>query len=89
MIPETKYARSGDVSIAYQVTGEIELIGEDVGGIAVHTAARVLGNAGANEVWGSRTVKDLVAGSGFEFNEQGVYTLKGITGEWRLFTVER
>jgi len=70
-------------------TGEIELIREDVGGIAVHIAARVLGKAGDNEVWVSRTVKDLVVGSGFEFNEQGVYSLKGIPGEWRLFAVER
>jgi len=70
-------------------TGEIELIGKDVGGIAVHIAARVLANAGANEVWTSRTVKDLVVGSGFRFSECGVYGLKGIPGEWRLFTVDR
>lgn len=70
-------------------TGEIELIGEDIGGIAVHIAARVLGKAGDNEICVSRTVKDLVAGSGFEFNEQGVYSLKGVPGEWRLFRVEK
>ncbi|MFQ6021870.1 MAG: adenylate/guanylate cyclase domain-containing protein [Acidiferrobacterales bacterium] len=70
-------------------TGEIDLIREDVGGIAVHIAARVSAKAGANEVWVSRTVKDLVAGSEFEFNERGVYSLKGIPGEWRLFTVEQ
>lgn len=62
-------------------TGEIELIGEDVGGIAVHITARVLGKAGDGEVWVSRTVKDLVVGSGFEFNKQGTYSLKGIPGE--------
>ena len=70
-------------------TGEIELIGQDVGGIAVHIAARVLAKADANEVWVSRTIKDLVVGSGFAFRERGIYNLKGVPGEWRLFTVER
>lgn len=69
--------------------GEIELIGEDVGGLAVHIAARVLGKAGDSEVWVSRTVKDLVVGSGFDFTEQGVYNLKRISGDWRLFSVEQ
>ena len=68
---------------------EIDLIGKDVGGIAVHIAARVMALAQANEIWVSRTVKDLVVGSGFEFSEQGVYSLKGIPEEWRLFSVER
>lgn len=70
-------------------TGEIELIGEDIGGLAVHIAARVMAKAQASEAWVSRTVKDLVVGSGFEFSEQGIYDLKGIPGEWLLFTVER
>lgn len=70
-------------------TGEVELMGDDVGGMAVHIAARVMGKAGAGEVWVSRTLKDLVVGSGFNFEEQGVYTLKGIPDEWRLFAVER
>lgn len=69
-------------------TGEIEIIGERVGGIAVHLAARVMAQAGANEVWVSRTVKDLVAGSGFEFNDHGVFELKGIPEAWRLYRVE-
>ena len=69
-------------------TGEVELIGSDVGGITVHTAARVLAEAQANEVWTSRTVKDLVAGSRFKFFERGTYTLKGVAGDWPLFTVE-
>ena len=69
-------------------TGEVELIGSDVGGITVHTAARVLAQAKANEVWTSRTVKDLVAGSRFKFSERGTYTLKGVSGDWPLFTVE-
>ena len=70
-------------------TGEIELLGDDVGGMAVHIAARVMGKAGAGEVWVSRTLKDLVVGSDFSFNEQGIYTLKGVPDEWRLFSVER
>ena len=69
-------------------TGEIELGERDVGGIAVHIAARVLAQAQANEVWVSRTVKDLVVGSGFRFSERGAHSLKGIPGEWRLFAVE-
>ena len=69
-------------------TGEIELIGDDIGGIAVHIASRVLGQAGANKVWVSRTVKDLVVGSGFDFKDEGTYKLKGVPGEWHLFAVE-
>jgi class 3 adenylate cyclase/pimeloyl-ACP methyl ester carboxylesterase len=69
-------------------TGEIELMEHDVGGIAVHLAARVMAQAQANEVWLSRTVKDLVVGSGFEFSERGVFNLKGIPGEWQLFVVQ-
>ena len=68
-------------------TGEIELIGDDIGGIAVHTAARVAAQADANAVWVSRIVRDLVAGSGLEFSERGEYDLKGIPGRWPLFTV--
>jgi class 3 adenylate cyclase len=52
------------------------LIGDDIGGIAVHTAARVAAKAQASEVWVSRTVKDLVAGSGLEFTERGAFELK-------------
>jgi class 3 adenylate cyclase len=69
-------------------TGEIELKGDDIGGIAVHIASRVLGQAGDNKIWVSRTVKDLVVGSGFDFTDQGVYNLKGVPGEWQLFAVE-
>ena len=68
-------------------TGEIELIGQDIAGIAVHAAARVAAQAGVNEVWTSRTVRDLVAGSGLEFTERGEFNLKGIPGSWPLFTV--
>jgi pimeloyl-ACP methyl ester carboxylesterase len=68
-------------------TGEIEVMGDDVGGIAVHTGARVMANAGAGEVLVSQTVKDLVAGSGIEFEDRGARELKGVPGEWRLFAV--
>lgn len=70
-------------------TGECELIGEDVGGIAVHTGARVAALAGRSEVLVTSTVKDLVAGSGLRFNDRGIQSLKGIPGEWRIFAAER
>jgi class 3 adenylate cyclase len=70
-------------------TGEVELMGEDIGGIAVHIAARVLEEAAADEVWTSRTVKDLVVGSRFKFTESGTYRFKGVAGEWPLYTVEQ
>jgi class 3 adenylate cyclase len=69
-------------------TGECEMIGDDVGGIAVHTGARVAALAGAGEVLVSSTVRDLVAGSGLRFSDRGTYPLKGIPGDWRIFTVE-
>jgi pimeloyl-ACP methyl ester carboxylesterase/class 3 adenylate cyclase len=65
--------------------GEVELMDEDVGGIAVHIAARVGALAGAGEVLVSSTVKDLVAGSGIQFVDRGAKQLKGISDEWRLF----
>jgi class 3 adenylate cyclase len=68
-------------------TGEVELMGEDVGGIAVHIGARVSALAGSGEVLVSSTVKDLVAGSGIEFEDRGAHELKGVPGEWRLFAV--
>jgi class 3 adenylate cyclase len=67
--------------------GEVEVMGEDIGGIAVHMAARVMALSEANEVWTSRTVKDLVTGSKFRFLERGAHTLKGIPGEWPLYSV--
>lgn len=69
-------------------TGEIELRGDDIGGIGVHIAARVSGLAGAGEVLASRTVVDLVVGSGIEFEDRGEHELKGVPGTWRLFVVE-
>lgn len=68
--------------------GEIELRGDDVGGIAVHLAARVMGLASAGEVLVSRTVKDLVAGSGLRFEDRGVQTLKGIPETWQIYAAE-
>ncbi len=67
--------------------GEVELMGEDVGGIAVHIAARVGALAAGGEVLVSSTVKDLVAGSGIQFADRGAKQLKGIPDEWRLFAV--
>jgi class 3 adenylate cyclase len=67
-------------------TGEIELMGEHVRGIAVHIGARVAAAAMPGHVLVSATVRDLVAGSGIEFDERGVFTLKGVPGEWRLFS---
>jgi class 3 adenylate cyclase len=69
-------------------TGECELRGPDVGGVAVHIGARVAARAGADEVLVSSTVKDLVFGSGIEFADRGAHELKGVPGEWRLYAVE-
>ena len=70
-------------------TGECEVMGDRVGGIAVHIGARVAALAAPGEVLVSSTVKDLVAGSGLEFEDRGTHLLKGIPGEWRLFSVQR
>jgi class 3 adenylate cyclase len=69
-------------------TGEVELAGEAVRGIAVHTGARVAAQAGAGEVLVSQTVKDLVAGSGIQLEDRGTRELKGIPGEWRLYAAK-
>ena len=68
-------------------TGECELIGDDVGGLAVHIGARVAHAAGPGEVLVSSTVKDLVVGSGIAFEDRGTHELKGVPDEWRLFAV--
>ncbi|MCI0635726.1 MAG: adenylate/guanylate cyclase domain-containing protein [Actinobacteria bacterium] len=68
-------------------TGEVELVGDDVRGIAVHIGARVSALAGAGEVLVSRTVADLVAGSGIELVERGEHELKGVPGPWSLYSV--
>jgi class 3 adenylate cyclase len=66
-------------------TGECEVRGNDLGGLAVHIAARVGAMADPGEVMVSRTVKDLVAGSGIEFVDRGEHELKGVPGTWKLF----
>jgi class 3 adenylate cyclase len=68
-------------------TGECEVIGDDLGGVAVHVAARVGTEAGSGEVLVSGTVKDLVMGSGIDLVDRGAHKLKGVPGEWRLFAV--
>ena len=68
-------------------TGECEVRGDDIGGIAVHIGARVSALAGPNDVLVSSTLRDLVIGSGLEFEERGAHDLKGVPGEWCLFAV--
>lgn len=68
-------------------TGEVEVVGEDVAGLSVHIGARIAALAEGGEVLVSRTVKDLVVGSGFEFADRGVYPLKGIPDEWQVYAV--
>ena len=69
-------------------TGEVELRGEDIGGIAVHVAQRVASLAGSDEVCTSGTVKDLVFGSGISFEDRGEHELKGVPDRWRVFVVQ-
>jgi class 3 adenylate cyclase len=68
-------------------TGEVEIRGEDIGGIAVHIGARISALAGPNDVLVSSTLRDLVIGSGLVFDDCGAHQLKGVPGEWRLFAV--
>jgi class 3 adenylate cyclase/pimeloyl-ACP methyl ester carboxylesterase len=70
-------------------TGEVEVLADDIAGVAVHLGARVSAAAGAGEVLVSSTVRDLVAGSGIEFEDRGEHELKGVPGSWRLFAVAR
>jgi class 3 adenylate cyclase len=69
-------------------TGECELLDADIGGIAVHIAARILGQAGAGEILVSRTVRDLVVGSGTGFEDRGSVELRGVPGTWQLLAVD-
>jgi class 3 adenylate cyclase len=68
-------------------TGEIELREDDITGIAVHIGQRVSALAASGEILVSRTVTDLVAGSGLEFNDRGEHELKGVPGRWQLYAV--
>lgn len=70
-------------------TGECELLGDDIGGIAVHIAARILGQAGPGDIVVSRTVRDLVVGSGTGFEDRGNVELRGVPGKWDLLAVTR
>jgi class 3 adenylate cyclase len=69
--------------------GEVEVRGDDIGGMAVHIAARIEASAEPREVLVSRTVVDLIVGSGIETTDRGERVLEGVPGEWRLFAVER
>ena len=68
-------------------TGECELRGADIGGLAVHIAARVNALAAPSQILVSSTIKDLVVGSGISFAEYGEHTLRGVPGSWQLFAV--
>jgi class 3 adenylate cyclase len=82
-------ARKLDIEIRAGLhTGEVELAGLDLRGIAVHIGARVAALASPGEVLVSSTVKDLVAGSGIQFEDRGTHSLKGVPGEWRLWAVK-
>jgi class 3 adenylate cyclase len=70
-------------------TGECELFENDVGGIAVHIAARILGHAGRSDILVSRTVRDLVVGSGTGFDDRGNVELRGVPGTWQLLAIDR
>lgn len=86
-IRETARSEFGLELRAGMHTGEVELMGDDIGGIAVHIAARVLANAGPGELVVSGTVKDLVVGSRINFEDRGEHELRGVPGRWRLWTV--
>ncbi len=68
-------------------TGEVEVVGDDYAGLAVHIGARVSGQAGPSEILVSGTVRDLVVGSGIGLEDRGTHALKGVPGEWRLYAV--
>lgn len=102
-VPDVRYTRSDGVAIAYQIvkgakelslelragihTGECEIVGEKIAGIAVVAGARISAAAAPGEVLVSSTVKDLVAGSGFAFKDRGEQELKGVAGGRRLYAV--
>jgi class 3 adenylate cyclase len=70
-------------------TGECELLDDGIGGIAVHIAARIVDQAGPGEILASRTVRDLVIGSGMGFEDRGSVELRGVPGTWQLLAVDR
>ncbi|MDP9225594.1 MAG: adenylate/guanylate cyclase domain-containing protein, partial [Actinomycetota bacterium] len=68
--------------------GEVEVVGKNVTGVAVHIGSRVMSTAGANEIVVSSTVRDLVAGSDLQFEDKGLHELKGVPAQWRLYVIE-
>jgi class 3 adenylate cyclase len=84
----TEAVRELDIEVRAGIhTGEAELLGDDIGGLAVHIGARVVGLAGPSEVLVTRTVRDLVAGSGIAFADRGLHELKGVPGKWDVLAV--
>ena len=79
--------RSGSRCAPGCTPASCEVMDDDVGGLAVHIGARVMGEAEPSEVLVSSTVKDLVVGSGIDFEDRGAHELRGVPGEWRLFAV--
>jgi class 3 adenylate cyclase len=84
--------RGGAIGLGLEVrvgihSGEIELVGEDIGGIAVHIARRVADLSDPGEIWVSSTVPGVVVGSGIQFDERGSRILKGVPGSWSVFAV--
>jgi class 3 adenylate cyclase len=80
----------GEIGVDLRIglhTGECEVVGDRLRGIAVHIGARVAAKAGPGEILVSQTVKDLLAGSAIEFEDRGKHGLKGVSGEWRLYSV--
>jgi len=75
-----------DIRVAAHM-GECEVIGGKLGGVAVHVGARILSTTGPGEIRVSSTVRDVVAGSGIQFRDQGIHALRGVPGEWRLYSV--
>lgn len=71
------------------ITGEIERVGGAVRGIAVHIGARVSARAGPGEIFVTRTVRDVLLGSGVALEERGAHALKGVPGDWELFSVKK
>ncbi|MCA1832179.1 MAG: adenylate/guanylate cyclase domain-containing protein [Actinomycetota bacterium] len=81
----------GEIGVDLRIglhTGECEVVGDRLRGLAVHIGARVASKAGAGEILVSHTVRDLLAGSGIEFDDHGAHGLKGLPGEWRLYAVK-
>jgi class 3 adenylate cyclase len=89
---EAMVRTAGDAGLQLRAglhAGEVELRGDDIGGLAVHIASRVSAMAGSGEVLVTGTVRDLVVGSGITFDERGRHDLKGVPGEWQILAVDR